>query len=100
MSTAAWIFLSLVWVSAVVLVVFFFWLRSPKKRKTSDEIEGSISALRGRVTDLDDRLEHHVKREAVRIGREKRDNDLEQSRLPGVASNGMRLLGRGKRGAV
>jgi hypothetical protein len=45
------------------------------------------------MIDLEDKFEHHLKRDANRIRRE----GVEQQTLPGIASNGMRLLGRGGR---
>lgn len=74
MSNAAWIFLGIVWLSAVTLAVAVVVTRAPKKRKSTDELEAAIAALRNRIIDLEDKLEHHIKREAVRIGRDKKDS--------------------------
>jgi len=71
MTTSILIFALLVWASLVGLAVML--LRQPKKRKTQDELEALVAALKNRVIDLEDRLEHFVKREAVRRGRETKD---------------------------
>jgi hypothetical protein len=66
------IFALLVWASLVGLAVMA--MRRPTKRKSQDELEAVLSALKHRIIDLEDQLEHHVKREAVRIGRDKRES--------------------------
>jgi len=71
MTTSTLLFAVLVWVSLVGLAVA--WMKQPKRRKTSDELETGIAANRSRILDLEDRLEHFVKREAMRVSREKRD---------------------------
>jgi hypothetical protein len=82
-----------VWLSVVGLLALVFVQRSPKRRKPVDELEATDQALKNRMIDLEDKFEHHLKRDANRIRRE----GVEQQTLPGIASNGMRLLGRGGR---
>jgi len=71
MTTSTLLFAVLVWVSLVGLAVA--WMKQPKRRKTSDELETGIAANRSRILDLEDRFEHFVKREAMRVSREKRE---------------------------
>jgi len=48
------------------------WSEARKKRpKSSDEVEASIAQNRLRVADLEDRVERHIKRDAVRDYRAK-----------------------------
>jgi hypothetical protein len=67
-------FLGLVWLSVAALAVAVIITKAPKRRKPVDELEATDAALRNRIIDLEDKLEHHIKREAVRIGRDKRES--------------------------
>lgn len=81
MSNAALALAGVVWLSLVALAGVYLLLRSPKRRKPVDELEALIAALRNRIVDLEDKFEHHLKRDAVRIGRDKKDADA-QAELP------------------
>ena len=64
------ILVAVVWLSIVALAALLLVQRSPKRRKPVDELEAADQALRGRLVDLEDRLEHFVKRQASRGRRE------------------------------
>lgn len=50
-----------------VLAALWVWSETRKKRpKTTDELDASIAQLRLRMADSEDRLERHLKRDAVR----------------------------------
>lgn len=86
MTNAAWTFSGLVFVGIVALVALSVLLHAPKKRKSTDELEVAYSALRLRLGDIEDKFEHHLKRDAVRLGREKKDDGqlaLQNLAVPG-----------------
>lgn len=82
MSSAAYALAAVVWLSLVALAVVVVLQRSPRRRKPVDELEAADAALRNRLVDLEDKFEHYTKREAVRAGRAKREDMVEQPVLP------------------
>jgi hypothetical protein len=71
-----WSFAVLVYLSVVVIVGYFLWERrqpKPKAAKTPDELETLLAQYRLRLTDVEDKLEHFIKRNAVRIQRDAKD---------------------------
>jgi hypothetical protein len=71
-----WSFAVLVYLSVVAVVGYFLWERrqpKPKAAKTSDELETLLAQYRLRLTDIEDKLEHFIKRTAVRIQRDAKD---------------------------
>lgn len=62
-----------VWLSLVGLAVALLVTRTPQKRRTPDEWEATVAALKNRVIDLEDKHESFVKRQAVRSGRQRAD---------------------------
>lgn len=95
MSNAAALLVGVVWLSLVAFAALVLVQRSPRRRKPVDELEATDAALKNRLVDLEDKFEHFVKREAVRAGRAARETT--QQTLPGIARNGMKLLGKGGR---
>jgi membrane protein implicated in regulation of membrane protease activity len=81
MNSGALILLGVVWLTVAGLAALVIYQRAPKRRKPADELEAADAALRGRIIDLEDRLEHFVKREATRARRESGGND-QQLGLP------------------
>ena len=82
MTTAAYFFLSLVWLTVAALTGLYLVQRSPKRRKPVDELEAVDAALRNRLVDLEDKFEHYVKRESVRDMRARKDNGDVQAVVP------------------
>ena len=74
MTTGAWVFISLAWVSLMGFFAVLIILRQPRRRKPVDELEAADAALRLRMVDLEDKFEHHLKRDAVRTMREKKES--------------------------
>jgi len=85
-SNAVAVLLGVVWLSLASLVGLKISQLSPKRRKPVDELEAADAALRLRLVDLEDKFEHHLKRDAVRLGREKRET---QQDLPGIVTPGI-----------
>ncbi len=82
MSNVAWVFAFMVYASLVCLAIYA--LRRPplKKPLDRDALEAADAAMRGRITEIEDRFERHVKRDAVRAGREAKLDDPAQGTLP------------------
>lgn len=79
MSNGLVLLASVVWLSVVAFAALLVWMRRPTKRRTTDELESIIAALRARVIDLEDKHEHHIKRDAVRAMRDRRDETAQVS---------------------
>jgi len=92
-SSALAALVGVVWLSLAGLAALYVVQRSPKRRKPVDELEATDQALKNRLIDLEDKFEHHLKRDANRIKRE----GVEQQPLPGIGPGGIRMLGRGGR---
>jgi hypothetical protein len=69
-------------------VALILLLRQPRRRKPVDELEAADAALRARIVDLEDRLEHFVKRTAGRLSRE----SVAESPAPVVGDRAAGLL--------
>jgi hypothetical protein len=82
MSAENAIVVSIVWLSLVGLAIAYLFVRSPKRRKPVDELEATDAALRNRIVDLEDKFEHHLKRDAVRSLRDRKEQAEEQESLP------------------
>jgi len=93
-SDAAFALAAVVWLSGVALLAVWLVQRSPKRRKPVDELEATDASLRNRIVDLEDKFEHHVKREAQRGMRAAVE---QQATLPFA---GKKLLGSGGRRGV
>lgn len=81
MTPIAWVFAFTVYATAVVFAIVLLRRPAPKKPLDRDALEATDAALRGRLTELEDRFDRHVKRDAVRAGREKAD-EAAQGTLP------------------
>jgi membrane protein implicated in regulation of membrane protease activity len=82
MSNAVVALVAVVWLSLVAVGALWVVQRSPKRRKPADELEAADAALRGRIVELEDRFESHVKRDAVRSGRARVEDGGAQAALP------------------
>ena len=93
MSSALAALIGVIWLSLAGLAGLYVVQRSPKRRKPVDELEATDQALKNRLIDLEDKFEHHLKRDANRIKRE----GVDQQPLPGIGPGGIRMLGHGGR---
>ncbi len=84
MTTAGWAFAGLVWLTVAAGSIAWILSRAPRKSKPLDRdaLEAADAALRLRVADVEDRFERHIKRDAVRAGREKAADEAAQGVLP------------------